>query len=108
VPSEPLEPEDRIAFLSSQLESLAIRRVNLTKSIKQLTELMPKDMLIVSAEVQRKREEEKRKVEVMQQELSDIQQQEYVLGLKLHRAYRRQDRELEHNTGTLWVRRVTG
>ena len=78
-------------------------------SIQQMTELMPKDMLLSSIEVQRKREDEKRKVEMLKQELADIQQQEFDLGLKLHRANKRRERESEFEEGgSLWIRRITG
>ncbi len=108
----PAPPEfdarDRVAQLSAQLSGLAQRRINITRSIKQMTELMPTDHVMASAEVIRKREMEKRKVEGLQKELAEIQREEYELGLKLHRAYKRIDRDSEYEPTTLWVRRVTG
>lgn len=107
-PPEMVESKDRVVVLNAKLSSLAHRRNNITKSIKQMTELMPPDRLLASAEVLRRREDEKKKVEKLREELAEIQQQEYDLGLKLHRAYKRQDRDAEYESGTLWVRRVTG
>lgn len=98
---------DRVAVLNAKLEALAHRRNNVSRSIKQMTELMPADRLLESSEVLRKRGEEKAKVERLREELADIQQEEYTLGLKLHRAYKRQDREDDFETGRLWVRRMT-
>ncbi|KAH8894124.1 hypothetical protein GQ53DRAFT_744893 [Thozetella sp. PMI_491] len=99
---------DRVGYLNAQLQSLGNRRINLTRSIKQMTELMPTDNLMASNEVIRKREIEKRKVETLREELSDVQREEYELGLKLHRAYKRMDRDADWEPTTLWVRRVTG
>lgn len=91
----------------AQLEGLAHRRINIHKSIKQMTELMPTDNLLASAAVIRKREDEKQKVEGLRDELAEIKREEYDLGLKLHRAHKRLDRDAEYEPTTLWVRRVT-
>ncbi|KAL7912045.1 hypothetical protein GGI35DRAFT_304844 [Trichoderma velutinum] len=100
-------PDDRIAQLNAALSALAHRRVNINKSIQQMTELMPRDNLMASAEVLRKREVEKQKVEGLRQELAEIQHEEYDLGLKLHRAYKRQEKDAEYEVTGLWVRRIT-
>lgn len=106
-PPEMVQSRDRVAVLNAKLEALVHRRNNINKSIKQMTELMPKDDLLASFEVLRKREDEKRKVDSLKEELADIQQQEYDLGLKLHRAYKRQDRDAEYESGRLWVSRYS-
>ncbi|KAL7925105.1 hypothetical protein ACQKWADRAFT_285060 [Trichoderma austrokoningii] len=112
-PLPPAPPElassggDRITQLSATLSALAHRKLNITKSIHQMTELMPRDNLMASAEVLRKREIEKQKVEGLKEELADIQREEYDLGLKLHRAYKRQEKDAEYEPTTLWVRRIT-
>ncbi|KAL2133321.1 hypothetical protein VTI74DRAFT_2551 [Chaetomium olivicolor] len=102
------QAQDRVGLLNAQLRSLANRRININRSIKQMTELMPTDNVLNSDEVKRKREIEKQKVEMLRQELADVQREEYELGLKLHRAYKRLDRDGEWEATTLWVRRVTG
>ncbi|AEO55086.1 hypothetical protein MYCTH_2115844 [Thermothelomyces thermophilus ATCC 42464] len=102
------QAQDRVGLLNAQLRSLANRRININRSIEQMTQLMPTDKLMNSAEVVRKREIEKQKVEALRQELADVQREEHELGLKLHRAYKRLDREAEWEPTTLWVRRVTG
>ena len=102
------EARDRVALLNAQLQSLGNRRINLLRSIKQMTELMPTDNLMASEEVIRKREMEKRKVESFRTELSEVQREEYEIGLKLHRAYKRLDRDADYEPTTLWVRRVAG
>jgi hypothetical protein len=97
---------DRVGVLNAQLQSLGNRRINLMRSIKQMTEMMPTDNLLASDEVLRKRETEKSKIEALKQELADVQHEEYDLGLKLHRAYKRIDREEQWEHTTLWVRRI--
>ena len=105
-PPEMVENGDRIEMMQAKLSGLSHRRNNINMSIKQMTELMPADRLIQSSAVLRKREEEKQKVERLKEELAEIQQEEYDLGLKLYRAYKRQDRESEFESGKLWVRRM--
>ena len=102
------EARDRVALLNAQLQGLGNRRINLLRSIKQMTELMPTDNLMASEEVIRKRELEKRKVESFRTELAEVQREEYEIGLKLHRAYKRLDRDADYEPTTLWVRRVAG
>lgn len=107
-PPEILTSNDRVGHLNAQLQSLANRRININKSIVKMTELMPTDNLMASDAVLRKRESEKLKVENLRTELAEVQRLEYELGLKLHRAYKRLDRDAEYEPTTLWVRRVTG
>jgi hypothetical protein len=51
----------------------------------------------------------KKRVDDHKMELAEIQKEEHEVGLRLHRAWRRRDKqnELGEPTG-LWVRRVTG
>lgn len=107
-PPEMQTVNDRVGNLNARLESLANRRININKSIVKMTEMMPTDNLMASDAVLRKREVEKMKVEGLRAELAEVQRMEYELGLKLHRAYKRQDRDAEYEPTTLWVRRVTG
>ncbi|KAJ3479386.1 hypothetical protein NLG97_g8330 [Lecanicillium saksenae] len=111
-PLPPAPPEvsagDRVAHLTAQLESLANRRLNINRCVKQMTELIPIDNLLASDEVQKKRALERQKVESLKAELAEIQREEHELGLMLHRAYKRQNKEAEYEPTTLWVRRVAG
>lgn len=108
----PAPPEasakDRVTELNAQLEALGNRRININTAIRKMTEMMPTDNILASEAVVRKREAEKRKVETLRTELADVERQSYELGLKLHRAYKRLDRNAEYEPTTLWVRRVTG
>ncbi|GKT48178.1 uncharacterized protein ColSpa_08359 [Colletotrichum spaethianum] len=107
-PTEISMVNDRVGYLNARLESLGNRRININQAIKQMTELMPTDSILASEAVLRKREAEKRKVESLKVELAEVQREEYEIGLKLHRAYKRMDRNAEYEPTTLWVRRVTG
>ncbi|KAI1454378.1 hypothetical protein F4805DRAFT_439856 [Annulohypoxylon moriforme] len=102
------QTQDRVAQLNAKLQALGNRRININTAIKQMTELMPTDRILASDAVIHKREEEKRKVESLRQELAEVERESYELGLKLHRAYKRLDRDAEYEPTTLWVRRVTG
>ena len=110
LPQTPAEAEshDPITSFQSQLDNLAHRRINITRSIRQMTELMPTDHIVVNADVRRKRDEEKRKVEGLREEEADIRREEHEIGLRLHRAYKRKDKDAIYENTGLWVRRVTG
>lgn len=73
-----------------------------------MTELMPTDHIVVNTDVRRKRDEEKRKVEGLREEEADIRREEHEIGLRLHRAYKRKDKDAVYEPTGLWVRRVTG
>ncbi|KAK1585049.1 uncharacterized protein LY79DRAFT_559598 [Colletotrichum navitas] len=106
-PTETSMSNDRVGYLNARLDSLANRRININKAVRQMTELMPTDHILASQAVLLKREAEKRKVEALKLELAEIQREEYETGLKLHRAYKRMDRNADYEPTTLWVRRVT-
>lgn len=108
LPMSPAEAEshDLITSLQAQLDDLQHRRNNITKSIRAMTELMPTDHVILTDEVRRKRENEKLKVEGLREEEADIRRQEHEIGLRLHRAWKRRDREAEYEPTGLWVSRI--
>jgi len=78
-----------------------------------MTELMPVEQglsrVVLTDEVWRRREEEKRKVEGLREEEAEVRRSEHELGLRLHRAWKRRDRdEANFEPTSIWVRRVTG
>jgi len=73
-----------------------------------MTELMPTDSLVVTDDVRRKREAEKMKIERLRVEEADVKREEHEIGLRLHRAWKRRDKEAVYEPTGLWVRRVTG
>lgn len=110
LPITPAESQshDLVTSLQAQLDDLAHRRINISRSIKQMTELMPKDSVILTDDVRRKREREKIKVEALRTEEADIRREEHDIGLRLHRAWKRRDKDAVYEPTGLWVRRVTG
>ena len=110
LPPSPAEAasQDLVTSLQAQLEDLAQRRTNIMRSIRQMTELMPKDNLMVTEDVRIKREVEKLKVERLRIEEADVRREEHEVGLRLHRAWKRRDKDAVFEPTGLWVRRVTG
>ncbi|CAD6446540.1 e4719eb3-b351-4dc1-b18d-a8484d12ebd6 [Sclerotinia trifoliorum] len=110
LPSTPAETasSDPISNLKARLETLTHRRQNIEKLIKQMTELMPADRMIAADEVKRKREMEKKQIEALREEEAEIRREEHECGLKLHRAWKRKDKQAGYEGTGLWVRRVTG
>lgn len=105
-PPPELASKDRISTLQARNDDLTRRRLNLEKSIHQMTELMPQDG--VTGREKERRGEEKRRVEALKQDLSDVKQEEHDVGLRLHRAYKREAENAAFEPTSLWVRRVTG
>jgi hypothetical protein len=109
LPKSPPEAQsvDLISSLQAQLDNLAHRKANLEKSIYQMTQLMPSDPLARGMEALRQAEE-KKKVEMLKEDLDDVVREEHDIGLRLHRALKRRDQNAVYEPTGLWVRRVTG
>ncbi|ATY59167.1 hypothetical protein A9K55_002880 [Cordyceps militaris] len=114
-PLPPAPPEvlahhknDKLAHLTAQLDGLRNRRLNIKRCVEQMTVLIPMDNLLDSDEVQKKRGSERKKVDALRAELDQVQQEEHEVGLRLHRAYKREDKNAVYEPTTLWVRRVAG
>ncbi|SZF04671.1 unnamed protein product [Blumeria hordei] len=110
LPQTPREhsSNDLVGSLQAHLDDLAHRRWNISRSIRQMTQLMPKDTLLGTEEVRQRREREKRKVEMLMMEEADLKREEHQVGLRLHRAWKRKDLDAVYEPTSLWVRRVTG
>lgn len=103
LPQSPPEADsnDLITSLQAQLDGLNHRRRNLQRIIHDLSKsTLPTQSTFAS------RREVTRKADGYKSELEEVLAQQHELGLKLHRALRRKDQNMEP-TG-LWVRRVTG
>ncbi|KAI9883778.1 MAG: U4/U6 small nuclear ribonucleoprotein prp4 [Watsoniomyces obsoletus] len=101
---EETESSDLITTLQAKLDNLQHRRTNL----QRITTDMEKH-LSPSANVDKAmRDSMKNTVEQWKAELDEIVRQQHEIGLRLHRAWRRREREecLDEPTG-LWVRRIT-
>lgn len=108
LPMSPAEAQshDLVTALQAQLDDLAHRRMNVTRSIRQMTELMPQDRVLMTDAVRVKRENEKLMIERLKVEEADIRREEHEVGLRLHRAWKRRDNMAEFEPTGLWVRRV--
>lgn len=108
LPPSPAEAQsaDLTSSLQAQLDNLRHQRRNLQKIIDDLSRLIVPGPNAGNIFV---REDAKRTVDECKREMDEIRQQEHEVGLRLHRAWRRRDKEgnITEPTG-LWVRRVTG
>lgn len=98
---------DPLSKYTAQLDDLSLRRANINRVIKDLTSLRDiNNPLQVDLATRRANE---RKVKALQDELTEISAQEHEIGMKLHRARKKAEREEGYDSGTtaLWVRRVT-
>ncbi|TQS38194.1 hypothetical protein Golomagni_01306 [Golovinomyces magnicellulatus] len=99
---------DLVTALQDHLDSLANRRRKIARSIRQMTELMPRENLLITEEVRLRREREKRQVAMLIEEEAEIKREEHEVGLRLHRAWKRTESGAVYEPTSLWVRRVTG
>ncbi|RKF83360.1 hypothetical protein GcM3_014017 [Golovinomyces cichoracearum] len=109
LPQAPAEnpSHDLVTALQAHLDSLANRRRKISQSIRQMTELMPRENLLITEEVRLRREREKRHVAMLLEEEAEIKREEHEVGLRLHRAWKRTESGAVYEPTSLWVRRVT-
>ena len=107
LPPTPIEMQagDKISTLEARLEDLSMRRRNNRKIIREMQEGLKKNAIVYTT---RKRMEVEKQIRNLEEELTDISREEHEVGLQLHRAQRKRDREdcYENPTG-LWIKRVT-
>jgi hypothetical protein len=104
-PPTTLSASDHIAVLESQMEDLRIRRNNVYRLLNDLNNAAPPNPLITDYKRARLAEQRKRTFE---DELSDIKRVEHDVGMKLHRAWKKREREDPNQGGSaIWIRRVT-
>lgn len=100
-----MEAPDKISSLEARMEEYARRKRNVSKLINKLNSGAQPSNIAFDL---RTREEVKRTIKGLEGELADIIQEEHDVGLKLHRAQRKKDREeLYENPTGLWIKRVT-
>ncbi|CBX91204.1 hypothetical protein IAQ61_002663 [Plenodomus lingam] len=104
-PPTHISASDHIGLLESQLEDLRIRRTNVYRLLTDLNKAAPPNPLVTDFKRARLVEARKRGFE---DELSEIKREEHDVGLKLHRAWKKREREDPGAGNVLWVRRVTG
>lgn len=104
-PPSALTAADHVAVLESQMEDLRIRRSNVYRLLTDLNKAAPPNPLITNFRTARIAEQRKRDFE---DELSEIKREEHEVGLLLHRAWRKRERDDPNQAGSaIWIRRVT-
>ena len=100
-----LEAIDKISTLEARMDDLGRRKVNINKIVKELTNIKQRNVIVYDL---RAREEIAKTVTKLNDEMAEIMQEEYDVGMRLHRAHRKRDKDdlYEHPTG-LWIKRVT-
>ena len=103
-PPPELESVDHVSSLEAQLDDLRLRRRNVNRLLGDLNGTQPQNPLVT--DLAKRRETEKRRKE-FEDELAEIGREEHDVGLRLHRAWKRREREDGAAGTTLWIRRVT-
>lgn len=99
-----MEAQDRVASLQASLDNLRRRKNNVNTVLHELTNVVQPSSIAYDIAA---RKEVKKTVEGLNKELTEILKEEHETGLKLHRAWKRQDNSSAYEPTTLWVRRVT-
>lgn len=103
-PPTTLDAPDHLAVLESQLEDLRIRRANVHRLLSDLANAAPANPLLTDFKRARLADQQKRAFE---DELAEIKRQEHDVGMRIHRAWKKRERDLGATGSALWVRRVT-
>ncbi|KAJ4323477.1 hypothetical protein N0V94_001806 [Neodidymelliopsis sp. IMI 364377] len=104
-PPTTLSASDHVSLLESQMEDLRVRRSNVYRLLNDLNNAAPSNPMLT--DFKRARLVEQRK-KAFEDELAEIKIEEHEIGLKLHRALRKREREDPNSGSALWIRRVTG
>ncbi|KAI9372678.1 hypothetical protein BJX61DRAFT_428419 [Aspergillus egyptiacus] len=107
LPPNPAEmtAQGRIGMLEARRDDLARRRANINTIIYELTQVIQPSSVAYDMAA---REEVKKTVSSLNNELAEIKKEEHEIGLKLLRAWKkREDEDFFGQSSSLWVRRVT-
>jgi prefoldin subunit 5 len=97
--------QSRVDMLEAKREELRRRRININSIIDELTQVVPTSRAYDLAA----RNEIKKTVASLNDELAEINREDHELGLKILRAWKKRDEECVYESGSsLWVKRVTG
>lgn len=100
-----MEARDRVDTLQAKLDALSRRRANIGTIIHELTQVVQPSSIAYDMAT---RDEVKKTVTSLNNELDDIKKEEHDLGLKLLKAWKKRDEDdIYHESSSLWVKRVT-
>lgn len=100
-----MEAQNRVDAIQAKLDALSRRRGNIGTIIHELTQVVQPSSIAYDMAT---RDEVKKTVTSLNNELDDIKKEEHDLGLKLLRALKKRDEEdIYHEPSGLWVKRVT-
>lgn len=87
------------------MEDLRIRRNNVYRLLNDLNNMAPPNPLITDFKKMRLVDQRKKDFE---DELAEIKREEHDVGLKLHRAWRKREKDDPSGSeSAIWIRRVT-
>ncbi|KAL5338714.1 hypothetical protein BJX70DRAFT_388436 [Aspergillus crustosus] len=107
LPPNPAEmtAQGRIEMLEAKRNDLGRRKININTIINELTQVIQPSSIAYDMAA---REEVKKTVASLNNELAEIKKEEHDIGLKLVRAWKkREDEDFYGQGGSLWVQRVT-
>lgn len=106
LPNLPMDApaEDRVQTLQAKQDILRRRRRNLETVIGELTSVVQPSNIAYD---QASRTEIKKTVVGLEKEMAEVVKEEHETGLKLHRAWKRQEKVASYEPTSIWVRRVT-
>ncbi|KAJ5287553.1 hypothetical protein N7478_003239 [Penicillium angulare] len=102
--SDPQDPLSRVQAMESKRDELGRRRINLQTVISELTRVIQPTSIAYDLAA---KQEVKRTVLSMENEIAEIKREEHDLGLKITRAWRRLDENSNGDGSNLWIKRVT-
>ncbi|KAF2473481.1 uncharacterized protein BDR25DRAFT_218191 [Lindgomyces ingoldianus] len=104
-PPTEISAADHVDILEAQLDDLRLRRSNVNRLLQDLNAQAPSNPLVT--DFRRMRIVERRKKD-FEDELAEIRREEHDVGLRLHRAWKKREREDPNGTeSAIWIRRVT-
>ncbi|KAK2770944.1 hypothetical protein FQN53_005286 [Emmonsiellopsis sp. PD_33] len=99
-----MEARNRIDAMEAKLNDLARRKANIDTIIHELTQVIQPSSVAYDMMA---RNEVKKSVASLNNELDEIRKEEHEVGMKLMRARKKQDEGLYYEASSIWVKRVT-
>ncbi|KAL4896964.1 hypothetical protein BDV59DRAFT_82357 [Aspergillus ambiguus] len=99
------QAQNRVEMLEARRDGLARRRANIDTIIHELTQVIQPSPIAYDMAA---REEVKKTVDSLNNELAEIKREEHEIGVKLLRAWKKRDEQDYYGGSTsIWVKRVT-